>query len=123
MKSYLLLFFSTLLLLFTLSQPDRSLNSYACAAKSELTEADNSDKRSAKSTCARKCQKHQIHSRQQNAANVTTDCSQQFYAVVADTQQEEQHASFTASQQITPAAAGKHQSPHLETDPDPPRLP
>ncbi|MBD1396453.1 hypothetical protein H9Q13_04695 [Pontibacter sp. JH31] len=119
MKHYLLLFLSTLLFLFTLTQPSKSVSGLACAIKNELKVADNYQKR--KSPCAKKCLKHQTHSEQKSAANVTIDCGQQLYAVIADIQSKTLFKSG-AGQPLITSVQDKHQDPHLGADPDPPRL-
>jgi hypothetical protein len=120
MKSYLLLFFSILLLLFTLPNPDRNMSRFVVTEQAVLKKTCNS-KRLAKRTCAKKCLKHQTHSEQQNAANFATDCSQHLYAVVAAEQFEVSFAPF-AFQPAARLTLKKHLSPHLESEPDPPRL-
>ena len=121
MKHYLLLFFSTLLLLFTLSQTDGRVSGFSCAGQHELRTADNADKRLVKRRCAKKCLKHQTHSEQQNGATAATDCSQQFYAVIAANGSAEFFSSGF-SQPVSPSADSIHQTPSLEADPDPPRF-
>lgn len=121
MKGYLLLFFSTLLMLFTLSQPGTRVNSFSCMKQSQLKEAINSDKHLVKRKCAKKCLRHQTHSEQQNGVTVVVDCSQPFYAVVAET---ESMVGFTpASLEVGVIPADrKHLSPSLEAELDPPRF-
>ena len=120
MKSYLLLFFSTLLLLFTLPKPDRNVSGITAVEQSILKKACSS-KRQIKRTCPRKCLKHQTHPEQQNAGNVATDCSQQFYAVITEHKPNEFFSSG-APQPVTLSADKIHQTPSLEADPDPPRF-
>lgn len=119
MKHYLLLFLSTLLILFTLAQPQKPVKGFACAEKSVLKAAVNSKK--IKRTCARKCLKHQTHSEQQNATNAPVDCSQQQYAVVADKYSTILFESAAMQQYMVPVQL-KLPAPHLGADPDPPRI-
>jgi hypothetical protein len=119
MKHTLLLFLSTMLLLFTLAQPNKPVNGLACALKSELKAAD--DHKNIKRPCAKKCLKHQTHSEQKGAANVTIDCGQQLYAVVASRQSDTLFKSGT-KQQLILSVQRTYLSPNLGTDPDPPRF-
>lgn len=121
MKRYLLLFFSTLLMLFALPKPDRNAISFAGVEQGELKKACTS-KRPGKHTCPRKCLKHQPQQGQQHTANLATDCSQQFYAIVADNQHSKQPFIQDAAQLVAIPAVKAHQSPSLEADPDPPRF-
>lgn len=119
MKIYLLMFMGLMLLLFAMpkNNGERSF-----AQQVALKKDCKASKRIGKGSCSRKCLKHQTHSSQQNnAAGTAADCSQQLFAIVADRQEEGQHPPFTAPQPISPAAAKKHQPPHLDEDPDPPR--
>ena len=120
MKSYLLLFFSILLLLFTLPRPDRNVSRFAGTEQAVLKKSCNS-KRLARRTCAKKCLKHQTHSEQQNAASFATDCSQQLYAVVA-AEQPDAGIALVALEPVIRFAQKKHPSPILESEPDPPRV-
>jgi hypothetical protein len=121
MKPYLLLFFSTLLMLFTLSQPGTLGYSLSCVKQSELKAATKYAGHPVKRKCAKKCLKHQTHSSQQNAATVVVDCNQQFFAVVAES---EPAFDFLPSslEVATIPADKKHLSPSLEAEPDPPRF-
>ena len=121
MKHYLLLFLSTLLLLFTLSQTDGRVSGFACVKQHELRTADNADKRLVKRRCAKKCLKHQTHSEQQNGATAATDCSQQFYAIIAENKSADFFLSGIA-QLATTSADRIHLTLSLEADPDPPRF-
>lgn len=121
MKHYLLLFFSTLLLLFTLSQTDGRVSGFACVKQHELRTADNGDKRLVKRKCAKKCLKHQTHSEKQNGATAATDCSQQFFAIIAENKSSGVFLTGIA-QLATPSADSIHQTPSLKADPDPPRF-
>lgn len=120
MKSYLLLFFSILLLLFTLPKPDRNVSRFAGTEQAVLKKSCNS-KRLARRTCAKKCLKHQTHSEQQNATNFATDCSQHLYAVVAAEQPVTGITPVTL-QSVIRFAQKKHLPPNLESEPDPPRV-
>ncbi|PKV75156.1 hypothetical protein [Pontibacter ramchanderi] len=119
MKHTLLLLLSTLLLLFTVAQPQRPVKGIACVLKSELKATDTYKK--IKRPCAKKCLKHQTHSEQNKAANVTIDCGQQLYAVV-NALQADATFIFGAKQQHFLTVQRKHLSPNLGTDPDPPRF-
>jgi hypothetical protein len=119
MNHYLLLLLSAMLFLFTLAQPNKPVNGNACALKSELKAAD--DHKKLKRPCAKKCLKHQTHSGQKNAANVTIDCGQQFYAVMANKQSETLFKSVAGQQLMAPVQL-KHHAPDLGADPDPPRF-
>ncbi|PVY42238.1 hypothetical protein [Pontibacter virosus] len=119
MKHTLLLLLSTMLLLFTLAQPNKSVNGFACALKSELKAADAHKK--LKRPCAKKCLKHQTHSERKNAANVTIDCGQQLYAVVADAQSD-LFSTSSAGQQFRSVVKLNYLSPNLGADPDPPQF-
>lgn len=121
MMRYLLLFISTLLMLFTLSQPDTRVNSFSCVKQSQLKEAINSDKHLVRRKCAKKCLRHQTHSEQQNAATVVVDCSQPFYALVAETEPTFDFTPASLAVATIPADR-KHLSPSLEAEPDPPRF-
>ncbi|MFD2513280.1 hypothetical protein ACFSRY_05335 [Pontibacter locisalis] len=119
MRSYLLLFLSTLLLLFALPK-NSSLRSFAQQA--ELKKTCSSSKRFAKKPCARKCLKHQTHSENHNnAANLVTDCSQQIYAIINSLQAKPIIYQPTKRALILPHIR-KHLSPDLEHDPEPPRF-
>ncbi|GAA4442716.1 hypothetical protein GCM10023188_42740 [Pontibacter saemangeumensis] len=121
MMRYLLLFISTLLMLFTLSQPGTRVNSFSCVKQTQLKEAIDSEKHLVRRKCAKKCLKHQTRSEQQNAGTVVVNCSQPFYAVVAETGPT---FNFTpASLEVAAIPADrKHLSPSLEVEPDPPRF-
>ena len=119
MKSYLLLFLSTLLMLFALPK-NSSLRSFA--QQVELKEACSSSKRFAKKPCAKKCLKHQTHSENQNnAANLSTDCSQHIYAII-NSLQAEPIIYLPAKRAIILPNTRKHLSPDLEHDHEPPRF-
>ncbi len=120
MMRYLLLFISTLLLLFTLPQPGRSVNSLTGVEKPKLTKTCNI-KRNLKHTCAKKCLKHQTQQEQQRGSGTTTDCSPQLFAVL-NTQQAETYLHFSAAPATIASPARTHLSPDLETEPDPPRF-
>lgn len=121
MKGYLVLFLSTILLLFALPKSSISMRSAGTTVQGELRKSCQLNKRALKRTCTKKCIKHQSHSEQQGAANLVTDCSQQVYALVTTSE----HAFLTATQlqrnQI-PSESGSYIPPELATDPDPPRF-
>ena len=119
MKTYLLLFFSTLLLLFTLPK-NGSVGGLAGTERAELKKTC-SHKRLGKAACTRKCLKHQSPSGQQNAANLATDCSQQVYAIVA-TLPSDLLFTFPLQRATILPAPRKHLAPDLEYEPEPPRL-
>ncbi|WP_076665926.1 hypothetical protein [Pontibacter indicus] len=119
MKHTLLLLLSTILFLFTLAQPQKPVNGFACAVKSELKAATNHQK--FKRPCAKKCLKHQTHSERKGSANVTLECGQQLYAVVADGQSDA-NVSAAVRKQLFRSVQRKHLPPNLGTDPDPPRF-
>ncbi|EJF11478.1 MULTISPECIES: hypothetical protein [Pontibacter] len=119
MKHTLLLLLSTILLLFTLAQPQKPVNGVACALKSELKAANLPTK--LKRPCAKKCLKHQTHSEQKDSANVVIDCSQQLYAVVAD-KESDAYLKSAARQQLMATVQQIHPAPSLGADPDPPRF-
>ncbi len=119
MNHYLLVLLSTLLFLFTLAQPQKPANGFACTLKSELKTAD--DHKKLKRPCAKKCLKHQTHSEQKDAANIPIDCGQQLHAIVDDRQSNTLFNS-SARQQFLASAHLKHLAPNLGADPDPPRF-
>ncbi|WP_299986642.1 hypothetical protein [uncultured Pontibacter sp.] len=108
-----------MLFLFTLAQPNKPANGMACALKSELKAADSHKK--LKRPCAKKCLKHQTHSEQKNAANVTIDCGQQLFALVHDTQSD-LFSTSSVRQQFRLLSPPKLLAPSLGADPDPPRF-
>ncbi|MEJ8803383.1 hypothetical protein [Pontibacter sp. H249] len=119
MRTYLLLFLSTLLLLFALPK-NSNLRSYA--QQGELRKSCSYSKRFVKKPCTRKCLKHQTPSENQNnAANLATDCHQQVYALVHSLQTEPFVYPLAKRTYILPRIR-KHLPPDLEHDPEPPRL-
>ncbi|PRY04989.1 hypothetical protein CLV24_1316 [Pontibacter ummariensis] len=119
MKSYFLIIFSLVFLLFNLPKLGsvNSLNSMEQAVLMKNCGA----KRLVKRTCAKKCFRHPSHSRQQDAAGVTTGCSSPMYAALF-AQEQERVLSFPLWSSVTLATPQKYLSPHLKTDPDPPRF-
>ncbi|WP_187263005.1 hypothetical protein [Pontibacter beigongshangensis] len=120
MKHYLLLFLSTLLLLFMLPEPDGRLNRGSGMEQGVLKKACSHQKK-IKRTCARKCLQHQAHSGQHNAAGTVTDCSVPSYALVATQEQPVFLPVGLYGAGFVPPAK-KYLSPHLGREPDPPRF-
>lgn len=119
MKNYLLLFVSFTLLLFAIPKSG-SMRSFAQPA--ELTKSCSNSKGFGKKPCAKKCLKHQTHPDQQNnAAGISSDCSQQVYAVVNNLYSEP-FPFFNIKLNFILPNIRKHLSPVLEYDPEPPRL-
>ncbi|WP_461490511.1 hypothetical protein [Pontibacter sp. HJ8] len=121
MKCHLLLLFSLLLLLLTLSQPGGRVNGMLCAKQRDLTETLTAGQRQVKRTCAKKCLKHQTHSEQQSGTNFAPECSHPVYAVLTEMVPA---AILPAAllQQVHLPAGKKHLPPSLEAEPDPPRF-
>ena len=119
MKGYLLLFFSTLLLLFSLPENGRPRNSYSATQRSELKKTCSS-RRLARHTCRKKCLKHRSHPQQQ-ATGSATDCSQQLYAVVTSPEHDLVY-HFPDLQKAMLPVCTSYRSPSLEAEPDPPRF-
>ncbi|TXK45838.1 hypothetical protein FVR03_11640 [Pontibacter qinzhouensis] len=119
MKYYLLLFACLTLLLFVIP---KSSGMRSSAQQPELKQGCKYGKRLGKKVCAKKCLKHQTHSKQQNNdTGIASDCSQQVYAVVNE-QHSEPFISFTANRDFILPHIRKYLSPVLEYDPEPPRL-
>ncbi|MCJ8164358.1 hypothetical protein MKJ04_05840 [Pontibacter sp. E15-1] len=121
MKPYLLLFLSTLLLLFALPKNNSGLRGNGGNGQSELNSSCSKSKVALKRTCRKKCIKHQTHSEQQGAASFATDCGQQVYAVLSAS---DHNASYTIQVERTRFLKDVriHLPPDLATDPDPPRF-
>ncbi|MER2996605.1 hypothetical protein [Pontibacter populi] len=120
MKTYLLLFFSTLLLLFGI-QKSSSLPGFADFKQSLVSKSCNYSHQGFKKPCTKKCLKHQTHSESKSAANTVTDCTQQVYAIVSS-QQLHAFYSLIIVQPAIVTNSNQHQSPYLETEHAPPRL-
>ena len=119
MKSYLLLFLSMMLLLFTLPKNGSSADSYT-GMRQDVIQKACASKGLVKRTCRKGCLKHQTHSEQQQAGSVVTDCSQQFYAMLTPLQQHLLYAPQLLQSSEAPVAA-KLLSPYLKVEPDPPQ--
>ena len=119
MKRYFFLFLSILLMLFALPKQGR-VNSLSGMELAVLKKACSA-KRLVKRTCAKKCLRHQTHSQHQDTAGITTDCSTPAFAVLF-TQEQEVPLSFPLMRAAMVTATKRYLSPHLETDPDPPRF-
>ncbi|MHA6247210.1 hypothetical protein ACXYMU_04680 [Pontibacter sp. CAU 1760] len=121
MKPYLLLFLSTLLLLFALPKNNSSLRGMGANGQSEISSSCSKNKIALKRTCRKKCIKHQTHSEQQSAANIVIECGQQVYAVLSAS---EYNISYTNQVERTRFQTNtrSHLPPDLATDPDPPRF-
>jgi len=119
MKSHLLLFLSTMLLLFALpkSSPLYGISSAEQGQQVRKRCAPGALKR----PCARKCLKHQTHSEQRGAGTVVTDCSQLFYAIVPTPQQQPAFVAEPAQHKAQLPGEKPH-SPYLKIEPDPPQL-
>ncbi|WP_158607193.1 hypothetical protein [Pontibacter oryzae] len=120
MKNYLLLFMSTLLLLFVLPK-NGSYAQRVLGMEQRSVKTSCATKRPVKPTCARKCLKHQTHSEQMPGANFASDCSQQVFAVISP------QASYTMwhplqLREIGTPASLTYLSPELKIDPEPPKL-
>ncbi|WP_242929153.1 hypothetical protein [Pontibacter vulgaris] len=120
MKTYLLLFLSTMFLLFGI-QKSSSLPGFADFKQGIVSQSCKYSKHGFKKPCAKKCLKHQSHSEQKGAATTLTDCTQQAYAVVAAQQHHTFYTSVIAQSAIV-TGINKHLSPYLETEHAPPRL-
>ncbi|NDK55637.1 hypothetical protein [Pontibacter fetidus] len=120
MKSYLLLFFSTIFLLFGI-QKSSSLPGVADFKQNLVTQSCKYSKHGLKKPCSKKCLKHTSHSEQKGAATTVSDCTQQAYAIVTAQQQ---HTFYTSAIVRSTIVTGinKHLSPFLETEHAPPRL-
>jgi hypothetical protein len=120
MKTYLLLFFSIILLLFGI-QKSGSLPGVADLKQHIVSKSCNYSNKGIKKPCAKKCLKHQTHSESKSAANMVTDCGQQVYAIVSSQQL---HAFYTIAivQPAIVTNTNQHLSPYLETEHAPPRL-
>ncbi|ARS34675.1 hypothetical protein [Pontibacter actiniarum] len=118
MKGYLLLFFSTVLLLFTLPQPGNGVLRDPGEAQSVLKKACSA-KHLVKRSCRKGCLKHQTPAGRQDA-NAATDCGQQVYALVTPLHQHQLQAPLMLHKLSIPAAR-KHLSPNLKAEPDPPQ--
>lgn len=120
MRGYLIFFFSIIFLLFTL--PDRvNLGSGLPQLEQSVLKKACSSKRQVKRTCAKKCLKHQTHSEKQNAGHQASDCSQQYYALVAPLQPYTLPA-LVFLKRVKVAEAAMYLSPNLKAEPDPPRF-
>ncbi|TPE46239.1 hypothetical protein [Pontibacter mangrovi] len=121
MKSYLLLFVSTLFLLFALPKSSvvRTLQTQEQATLKGTT---CSTKQKAKAACSKKqCLRHLTHSEKRGAATAFVDCSQSYSAAVF----EQPHTLFYTLQDkalYTLALSPSYLSPHLEAEPDPPQF-
>jgi hypothetical protein len=120
MKTYLLLFFSTLLLLFSI-QKSSSLPGFADFKQNFVSKSCAYSKQGLKKPCAKKCLKHQTHSESKGAANMVTDCTQQVYAVVS-AQQLPSFYTLAIVQATIVTDSNQLLSPYLETEHAPPRL-
>ncbi|WP_162426654.1 hypothetical protein [Pontibacter pudoricolor] len=120
MKTYLLLFVSTLFLLFGI-QKSSSLPGAADFKQRFVSKSCKYSNQGFKKPCAKKCLKHQTHSEQKGAANVVTDCPQQTYGV-ASAQLLPAFYTLAVVQSTIVTNSNKHLSPYLETEHAPPRL-
>ncbi|MCX2739020.1 hypothetical protein [Pontibacter anaerobius] len=120
MRNYLLLFISTILLLFALPRYGSNGNSIPGMEKAVVKKACTY-KRLVKRNCVKGCLKHQTHSEQQNTAGVVIDCSQPFYAIVNPLEEQLLHALVLRQDNVQPLTP-KPLSPPLEIEPDPPRF-
>ena len=119
MKAYLLLFLSSLFLLFTLP---KNTNLHGVLQQHALRQSCSSGKSIGKKNCARKCLKHQTHTeRKGSPAGITPDCNQQTYAIL-HVLQPVSTLIFPVNQGAVGAYIRSHLSPDLERDPEPPRL-
>ncbi|WP_299759439.1 hypothetical protein [uncultured Pontibacter sp.] len=78
-------------------------------------------KRLAKRACVKGCLKHQTHSDNQQSTNTVTDCSQTFYAVVAQTQERSKFVTLPQRQKGSPVFT-EHLPPYLKAERKPPRF-
>ncbi|NEM99063.1 hypothetical protein [Pontibacter burrus] len=117
MRTYLLLFLSTLFLLFAMPKNNSVLRS---TQQAELKEAGKYCKRTGK-PCPKKCLRHQTIPNQQHNEGIATDCGQQLYAIV-DLSQADTLLSFTTTSDYVLPHIRKHLSPVLEHEPEPPRF-
>ena len=118
MRTYLLLFLSTLFLLFAMPKNNSMLRK---TQQAELKEAGRHCKRTGKKPCPKKCLRHQTSPSQQHNAGIATDCSQQLYAIV-DLLQADTILSFTTASDYVLPHIRRHLSPVLEHEPEPPQF-
>lgn len=120
MKSYLLLFLGTMLLLFALPKSSVSVRSIGNSEQSNLVKSCSKSKFAVKRTCQKKCIKHQTHSEQQGAANLAVECGQQVYGLLTTSEHNVLHY-YTIRINYPIANSSNYLSPYLASDPDPPQ--
>jgi hypothetical protein len=120
MKSYLLLFLSTMLVLFALPKSSVSVRSIGNNEQSKLIKSCSKSKFAIKRTCQKKCIKHQTHSEQQGASNIVSDCSQQAYGLLSVSAHNTLH-NYQVRKTYVTANSFSYLSPDLASDTDPPQ--
>ena len=119
MKGYLLLFLSTMLLLFAL--PEGGFRHSVNLMEQGQVVKKSCAMKAYKQPCARKCLKHQTHSEQRGAGTMLTDCSQPFYAIL-NTPQALPLFARADSHKTPLSTPRRHLAPDLANEPDPPRF-
>lgn len=120
MRSYLLLFLSTCILLFALPK-NNSIYGFAAQAN-QVKKSCRFTKGPFKKKCATKCIRHQSHSeKQKNATSVPTECGQQVFGIV-NALHLEPVLHYPGKRTNRLPHIRSHLSPDLENDPEPPRF-
>lgn len=120
MKNYLLLFLSSMILLFLLPKTGSYMQLGQAMGQSTV-KSSCMNKQLVKRTCAKKCLKHQTHSKQQQDSNIGSDCSQHVVAIISL----QANNSFCLLRQLPETgipADSIYFSPDRTIDPEPPKL-